>query len=275
MDLSPLEPRHLETWRRRYREQLSLPVIPDFHEALCRMGKAFAVEEAGHTLGYAFLTEEGIIPSWAPVVPEFYLALEPARSAKRLLQAVFEKLQPKTVVGRTDDASGFPLLMDLHLPNQVSSPLYRLDKSPAWAEDPNLTVIVSTLDDARRLLPIYSSVATEDGGIPDEMSLLKSLALWRHYRLMSGGEAVAVCYVVPQGQKYITAVPIVAEAQRAKGYGRYLVSFALRRELAEGKQYVATVHPDNEAGRGLVESLGARLAAHFVNFTPVSRYADS
>ncbi len=268
MDLRLLDARQLESWRKRYREQLGYPVIPDFHEALCRLGRAYTIEEAGRVWGYAILSQEVFLPELAPVIPELFIEMTQARTAKQLLRAVFEKLAPKTVVGRTDDPLGFPLLLDLGMPNQVSSPLYILDAAPGWTEDPEWPIVASTLDDARRLLPLYSSVPAEDGGIPDEMSLLKSLAAWRHYRVLSGGEAAAVCYVAPQGQQYVSVTAIVSPDFRGRGLGRYLAAFAARRELAEGKVYVATMNPDNEAARRLVESLGARLAAYFVNFTP-------
>jgi len=270
VELQPLDPRQLENWRRRYREQLGLPVIPDLHEALCRVGRAHAVAEMGRMVGYVILAEEALVPAWTSVIPEFYLELDQSRAAKLILKAVLDKLRPKTVIGRTDDRIGFPLLMDLRLPNQISSPLYLLENAPVWVEDKDWTIVESSLDDVRRLLPLYASVPAENGGIAEEMPLAKSLAAWRHYRMVVNGKVTAVAYVVPQGQRYITVTSIVADAERRQGYGRYLAAFAVKRELSEGKTFMATLESDNEAARNLVESLGARLTGHIINFYPQS-----
>jgi predicted GNAT family acetyltransferase len=77
-----------------------------------------------------------------------------------------------------------------------------------------------------------------------------------------------VAYVAPQGGKYITVPVIVPEAWRRRGYGRYLLGLALRRELTEGKIYVAAPNAENEAARALAESVGARLSAYVVHFYP-------
>jgi GNAT superfamily N-acetyltransferase len=268
LELLRLDERGLETWRRRYREHLGVPVIPDFHEALCRLGQAFELREQGHARGYVIFAKETWRREWGSIIPEFFLSIDSAQTVKKILSEVFLKLQPTRVLGRTDDPAAFPVLMDLHLPNQVASPLYVLDTPTRWMADPELTLVESTLDDAPRLAALYASAAPEDGGIADEVSLMKSLAAWRHYRLMvTGGEVAAVGYVAPQGGRYISVNPIVSPAYRGQGLGRYLVSFALNRELAENKIFLATVHSDNEAGKNLIESLGARLAAYFVNFS--------
>lgn len=265
-----MDERRAEAWRRRYREQLDTPVIPDYHEALCRLGRPYVIEETGRAVGYLIFAREALIQDWTPVIPEMHFELDAARHAKRLLAAVIAELRPKTIIGRTDDRSLFPLLMDMRLPNYISCPLYVLDRVPDWAEDSELTICESTLDDAQRLLPLYASAAAEDGGIADEIALAKSLAAWRHYRLLAGGRVTAVAYVAPQGQRCVTVAPIVAAGERRRGFGRYLASYAIRREVAEGKIIVAAVNPDNEAGCGLAESLGARLAAQFVNFSPAA-----
>ena len=143
-----------------------------------------------------------------------------------------------------------------------------IETPAAWVEDPEVSLVESTLDDAPRLAALYASAAPEDGGIPDEVSLMKSLAAWRHYRLtVTGGEVAAVGYVVPQGGRYVSVNPIVSPAFRGRGWGRYLVGFALNRELAENKIFLATMHSENEAAKSLIESLGARLAAYFVHFS--------
>ncbi|MEW6516164.1 MAG: GNAT family N-acetyltransferase [candidate division FCPU426 bacterium] len=268
MELRPIKPEALEAWRRKYRGQLGLPVIPDFHEAWCRMGQAYQVEEMGHSLGYAILTQETFLPAESPLLPEFYLDVGPAKYARQLLVEIIDRLKPRQVMGRTDDPSGFPLLLDLRLPNQAASALYLLDREPDWVEDAQTRIVESRLEDAQDLLSIYSSVAPEDGGIPDEMALMKSLALWRHYRLQAGREILAVAYVVPQTDRYVTVSPIVVAQARGKGYGRYLLAYVARREMAAGKAFVAAANADNEAGRGLLESLGARLAAHCMLFRP-------
>jgi ribosomal protein S18 acetylase RimI-like enzyme len=268
MDLRPLDARQAENWRKRYREQLGLPVIPDYHEALCRLGRAYSVEESGRKAGYLIFAQEALRPAWAPVIPEIFLDPTAARYAKASLRAIFAKLQPRTVIGRTDDPVGFPLLMDLRMPNQISSPLYTLDEAPAWSEDPELHILASTLDDVHRLLPLYASVSPEDGGISEDIVLAKSLAAWRHYRVTAGNRVVAVTYVAPQGQRFVSVATIVAADARRRGVGRYLTAYAVRREIAEGKVFVAAMNAENEAAQGLVESLGARLAAHFINFAP-------
>lgn len=268
MDLRPLDERSLEQWRRKYRDQLGVPVIPDLHEALCRMGRALAVEEAGRRLGYVIWSEDSLETEPGPVVPELYLELENSKLAKQLLHGVFAKLRPRTVIGRTDDRSGFALLMDLRLPNLLASPLYVLETTPTWVEDKELVVMQSGLEDIQRLHPLYASASSTDGGIAEERMLAHSLAAWRHYRLMVDGQPAAVAYVAPQGGKYITVPVIVAEAWRRRGYGRYLLAMALRRELAEGKTYVAAPGAENEAARALAESVGARLTGYVVHFHP-------
>lgn len=268
MDLRPLDERSLEQWRRKYRDQLGLPVIPDLHEALCRMGRALAIEEAGRRLGYVIWAEESLETEPGPVVPELYLELENSKLAKALLLGIFSKLKPRTVIGRTDDRAGFALLMDLRLPNQLASPLYVLETTPAWVEDPELSVLQSGLEDVQRLHPLYASAPSADGGIAEERMLAHSLAAWRHYRLMLDGQPAAVAYVAPQGGKYITVPVIVAEAWRRQGYGRYLLSLALRRELSEGKTYMSAPGAENEAARALAESVGARLTGYVVHFHP-------
>ncbi len=268
MELKPIARDHLAAWRKQYRAGLGIPVVPDFHEALCQMGQAYLVEDMGQKLGYVILAKETFIPTRSPMIPEFYLELKQTKYARKILESLLAELNPKTVMGRTDDTAGFPLLIDLRLSNDVASALYILDQPPHWVNDENLTILESTLDDAQNLYAIYSSVPPEDGGIPDEMALMKSLALWRHYQLSAGREILGVCYVVPQAEGYVTASPIMVESARGKGYGRYLMGYVAKREIAEGKTFVAATNPENEAGRGLVESLGARLAAHFMNFKP-------
>ena len=268
MEFLRLDERGLETWRRRYRERLGVPVIPDFHDALCRLGQAFELREEGHARGYVIFAKETWRRDWGSIIPEFFLDVTSAKAAKKLLREVFQKLNPTRVLGRTDDPAGFPWLMDLHLPNQVASPLYLLETPTEWVEDPEVTLAESTLDDAQRLAALYASAAPEDGGISEEVALMKSLAAWRHYRLtVTGGEVAAVGYVAPQGGRYVSVIPIVAPAYRGRGLGRYLVSFALNRELAENKIFLATMHSENEAAKNLIESLGARLAAYFVHFS--------
>lgn len=268
MELRLLAPKQLDGWRRKYRERLGLPVIPEFHEALCQLGKAYAIEEAGHQAGYLFWTPETFLTDAAPVIPEIYLEVPQAREAKTLLRAVFARLRPRTVMGRTDDAAGFPLLMDLQLPNQISAALYALDNLPLWIDETELQVVPSTLEDAHLLLPVYASVPPEEGGLPDERSLAKSLAAWRHYRLMTAGEIKGVSYVVPLGQQYFTVATIVSAAFRRQGFGRHLTAYVLRQELDGNRIYVSAPAAHHDAARGLAESLGARLAAHFVNFNP-------
>jgi GNAT superfamily N-acetyltransferase len=268
LELLRLDDRALESWRRRYRQRLGVPVVPDFHDALCRLGQAFELRAEGQSRGYVIFAKETWRPGWGSVLPEFFLDTESAHTAKQLLSEVFSKLNPARVLGRTDDPAGFPVLMDLHLPNQVASPLYVLEAPAGWVADPEITLVESALEDAPRLATLYASVPPEDGGIPDEVSLMKSLAAWRHYRLtVTGGEVAAVGYVVPQGGRYISVNPIVAPAYRGRGLGRYLVGFALNRELAENKIFVATMHSENEPAKSLIESLGARLAAYFVHFS--------
>jgi GNAT superfamily N-acetyltransferase len=268
VEVRPIVPEALEAWRRKYRSQLGLPVIPDFHEAWSRMGQAYQIEELGRILGYAIMTQETFVPAWSPLMSEFYLEVGPTKYARQLLNEVLARLKPQEVMGRTDDPSGFPLLLDLRLPNQVASTLYLLDQAPDWVEDEQTRIVESTLEDAQDLYPIYSSVPPEDGGIPDEMALMKSLALWRHYRLQAGREILAVAYVVPQTERHVTVSPIVVTSARGKGYGRYLLAYVARRELAAGKTFVAATSADNEAGRGVWESLGARLAVHYMLFRP-------
>ncbi|MCK5219591.1 GNAT family N-acetyltransferase [bacterium] len=268
MELKPVDSDHLKNWRQDYQAGLGIPVIPEFHDALCRLGQAYLVEEVGKTLGYVIFAQTTFIPGWTPVIPEFYLGLEQTKFVRQILQRILEKLRPHTIIGRTDDRMGFPVLMDLKIPNQVSSPLYILEKAPFWMENRNLAIRQSGIEDALDLLPIYSSLSAEDGGFPDAAALTKSLAIWRHYKLMNGREVIAVAYVVPQGRNYVTVNPIIVEGARGKGLGRYLTAYAIRRELSEGKVCVATMSPDNQAGRNLMESLGSRLAAHFVYFRP-------
>ncbi len=268
MEVRPIDPGALEGWRRKYRGQLGLPVIPDFHEAWCRMGQAYQVEELGRILGYAIVTQETFVPAWSPLLSEFYLEVSPTKYARRLLSDLLGWLKPRRVMGRTDDPAGFPLLLDLRLPNEVGTTLYLLEQAPDWVEDPQTRIVQSALEDAPDLFSIYSAVPPEDGGIPDEMALMKSLALWRHYRLQAGREILAVAYVVPQTERHVTVSPIVVHSARGKGYGRYLLAYVARRELAAGKTFVAATNADNEAGRAVWESLGARLAAHCMLFKP-------
>jgi ribosomal protein S18 acetylase RimI-like enzyme len=268
LELKILENKNFETWRKQYLDHLGIAVIPDFHEALCQMGQAYEVVEAGRACGYIVYAKETWKAEWGSIIPEFYFSVNSVRTCKQLLGEVFRKLRPASIVGRTDDRAGFPLLMDLRLRNQVASPLYVLEKAPHWLENCDYSIIESTPDDAQRLLPLYASVSPEDGGIPDETSLVKSLAAWRHYRLIvSGGEIAAAAYAVPQGGRHISVVPIVAPKFRGQGMGRYLMAFALNREMNENKICVITVNADNEAGKSLVESLGARLASYFVHFS--------
>lgn len=268
MEVRPIDPDALESWRRRYRNQLGLPVIPDFHEAWSRMGRAYQVEELGRVLGYAIMAQETFVPAWSPLMSEFYLNVGPAKYARQLLNELLARLKPRQVMGRTDDPSGFPLLLDLRLPNETASALYLLEQAPDWVEDQQTLIVESALEDAQDLFPIYSSVPPEDGGIPDEMALTKSLALWKHYRLQLGREILAVAYVVPQTERHVTVSPIVVAPARGKGYGRYLLAYVARRELAAGKIFVAATNADNEAGRAVWESMGARLAAHCMLFRP-------
>ncbi len=268
MELKPVDSGYLEKWRKDYQAGLGIPVIPEFHDALCRLGQAYLVEEVGKKLGYVIFAQETFIPGWAPVIPEFYLGLAQTKFVRQILQRILEQLRPHTIIGRTDDRMGFPILMDLQIPNQVSSPLYILEKGPFWVENKDLAIKQSGIEDALDLLPIYSSLPAEAGGFPDASALTKSLAIWRHYQLVNGREVVAVAYVVPQGRDYVTVNPIVVEGARGKGLGRYLTAYAAKRELAEGKICVATMSPDNQAGRNLMESLGSRLTAHFVYFKP-------
>ncbi|NTV52234.1 MAG: N-acetyltransferase [Candidatus Firestonebacteria bacterium] len=258
----------LESWRRRYRESLGVPVIPDFHEALCRWGQAFEIRDAGRAQGYLIFAGETWRRDRGSIIPEFYLSVGSARAAKDMLREAFEKFKPDRVLGRTDDPAGFPLLMDMGLPNQVASPLYVLDTPAAWQEDPEIGLAESSLEDASRLAALYAAAPPEDGGIQEDVALMKSLVAWRHYRLtLTGGEVAAVGYVAPQGGRYVSVHSIVGPAFRGRGLGRYLAGFALNRELSENKIFLATVHSDNEAAKNLIESLGARLAGHFVHFS--------
>jgi len=268
VELSPISKDRLKEWREKYRVRLGIPVIPDFYEALCQMGHPYLIEDVGDTLGYMILAKETLLPGLAPMIPEFFLDLKQTKYARRLLKEILRKLQPATIIGRTDDTYGFPLLMDLRVPNYVAFSLYVLEHQPQWVENEYLVIEESFFEDAQALLPIYSSVAPEDGGIPDKIALAKSLALWRHYRLLAAGNIQAVCYVVPQIQQYVTASPIVLESARNQGYGRYLMAYVIKRELAEGKIFLAVINPENEAARGLLESLGACLTVHFINFRP-------
>ncbi|MBN1596071.1 GNAT family N-acetyltransferase [candidate division FCPU426 bacterium] len=268
MELRTIAREKLEERRKKYRAYLGIPVIPDFHEALYQMGQTYMVEDVGQILGYVTLTKETLLPGIAPAVPEFFLDVEQTKYARRLLELIIQKMEPATIIGRTDDTRGFPLLMDLRIPNQVAYSLYLLEREPHWSEDDYLTIEESTLDDAQDLLPIYASFPPEDGGMPDEIALTKSLALWRHYRLRVHGAIQAVCYVVPQIQRYMTVSTLVLEKARNKGYGRYLTAYAVKREINEGKLFVAVSNPENDAARGVIESLGARLTGHYMYFRP-------
>lgn len=268
MKLRPIPRDRLEVWRKKYYAYLGIPVIPDFHEALCQTGEAFMVEDAGHALGYVIITREFFLPNVAPVIPEFYLEVEQTRYARQLVEALIRELEPLTILGRTDDTHGFPLLMDLRIPNSVAYSVYLLKNEPQWAENDELRIEESSMDEALDLLPFYASVPLEDGGIPDEMSLTKSLALWQHYRLRVQGNIAAVCYIIPLVRRYITAATIVLAAARSNGYGRYLTAYAVAREIRAGNVFVAVGDPENEAARGLIESLGACLTAHYIYFRP-------
>jgi GNAT superfamily N-acetyltransferase len=258
----------LLVWRKKYHAFLGIPVIPDFHDALCQTGEAFMVEEAGHELGYVIITRESFLPDIAPVIPEFYFEVAQTRYSRQLLESLLRELEPLTILSRTDDTYGFPLLMDLRIRNSVAYSVYLLETEPQWAEVEDFNIEESSMDDGLDLLPVYASVSPEDGGIPDEMSLTKSLALWRHYRLRVEGDIVAVCYIVPQVGRYITAATIVLAGARGKGYGRFLTAYAVAREIKAGKTFVAASDPEKESARGLIESLGARMTAHYMYFRP-------
>mgnify|MGYP006295476229 CR=1 FL=1 len=267
MELTPLEPRRLAQWRRRLHERLGVGVVPGLHEALCRSGRAYAVRAGGRECGYAIQAETSLAADVdAPILAEWLLEPVSARAAKNLLRGVVEQLRARTVIGRTDDPAGFPLLMDMGYPNRMAAPLYVLETPPDWTEERDWRVHATGLDDVQGLQAMYASVPPEEGGIADEKGLLKSLVAWRHYRLVVAGAPAAVAYVVPQGGKYVTVVPIVAEAYRGRGIGRYLAAYAVRRELGEGRIYLAALDAPSEPAVRLVESLGARLAAHVMHF---------
>ncbi|MCD4812197.1 GNAT family N-acetyltransferase [bacterium] len=268
MDLRPIPGGKLETLRKSYRKQLGIPVISDFHEALCRMGQAFRIEDMGRSLGYVIFSQDTFLKDRDPMIPEFCLDLEQTKYARTILEKIFDALSPATVMSRTDDTRGFPLLMDLRLPNEVAASLYCLEQKPVWVEDSDIHIEQCRMDQAQELLSLYASASPEDGGIPDEMALTKSLALWRHYRLVNRNQTLAVCYCVPQIEPYVTTACIVDAGMRRKGYGRYLTTYTILQILADNKKFLAVTPSENEAARGLVESLGAGLRAHFINFRP-------
>lgn len=269
LDLSLLKPDALQAWRKRFRTALRTPVIPDFHEALCQLAKAYEIQEQGDSLGYFLLAQETFQPGWGPVIPEFFLEDMPVRRSRAILRSLFGKIRPHTIITRTDDPRAFPWLLDLHYANELHSPLYLLDAPLPWAETRGWAIGESRWQDAMELWPFYTSLTVEFGGLPDPGALTKSLALWRHYHLRVHGQVAAVAYIVPQGPQFFTAATIVAENQRGRGYGKYLTSYAVSREVAEGKRLAAVLPPGQDAAKNLLESLGVRLAAEIFYFHPI------
>ncbi len=266
MDFTPLTSKALESWRKRYRDQLGVPMVPEFHEALCRYGQAYELRSHTHVIGYVIHARETWKADWGSVIPEIFLPLDQARVAKQMLIETIEKFGAKSLLSRTDDPI-FPMLMDLHVTNQLVSPFYLFERAPLWHSDDRYTLSESTLDDAERLASLYAAVPPEEGGIPDLTSLMKSLSVWRHYRLtVTGGDLAAVCYIAPQGGRYFSAWPIVSSQYRGQGIGKYILTYALAREMAENRTGVLAIGSENEQGKALVESVGAKLVSYFVHF---------
>ncbi len=268
MDLVPIDDEALVKWRQQYKASLGCPVITDVHEALCQMGRPHALEALDHPVGYAVVNYENNLGLKAPVVSELFFNVKKSRVVRQLLTELIERIAPASILARSDEAVVFPMLMEMRFPNQVHTTLYQLDQIPSWTEDRALTIVASTMDEAQELLPYYAQVPPLLGGIPEERALLKSLAAWEHYRLETDGHIVGVAYAVPQDDRYVSVMTLIEPQAQGQGFGRYLTAFLAGKLIRHQKIVLAAVPYEQDRGKYLLESLGARLAGHDLIFKP-------